>query len=66
MIHSSDNDAATNALDEGIKFALAVLSTHDPSMHYGEQTIEGVTRAPARPRLLAKRHFYLLIVFFVR
>jgi len=27
----------------GIKFALAVLSTHDPSMEYGEQTIEGVT-----------------------
>lgn len=28
----------------GIKFSLAVLSTHDPSMAYGEQTIEGVTR----------------------
>jgi hypothetical protein len=28
----------------GIKFSLAVLSTHDPSMDYGEQTIEGVTR----------------------
>ncbi|MFI4990550.1 MAG: serine hydrolase [Solirubrobacterales bacterium] len=28
----------------GIKFSLAVLSTHDPSMSYGEQTIEGVTR----------------------
>jgi hypothetical protein len=27
----------------GIKFALAVLSTHDPSMEYGERTIEGVT-----------------------
>jgi hypothetical protein len=27
----------------GIKFAMAVLSTHDPSMEYGEQTIEGVT-----------------------
>jgi hypothetical protein len=27
----------------GIKFSLAVLSTHDPSMPYGEQTIEGVT-----------------------
>jgi hypothetical protein len=27
----------------GIKFALAVMSTHDPSMQYGEQTIEGVT-----------------------
>jgi hypothetical protein len=27
----------------GIKLALAVLSTHDPSMEYGEQTIEGVT-----------------------
>jgi hypothetical protein len=27
----------------GIKFALAVLSTHDPSMDYGERTIEGVT-----------------------
>ncbi|HST32673.1 MAG TPA: hypothetical protein VLJ80_04030 [Solirubrobacteraceae bacterium] len=28
----------------GIVFSLAVLSTHDPSMSYGEQTIEGVTR----------------------
>lgn len=28
----------------GIKFSLAVLSTHDPSMSYGERTIEGVTR----------------------
>jgi hypothetical protein len=28
----------------GIKFSLAVLSTHDPSMAYGEGTIEGVTR----------------------
>ena len=28
----------------GITFSLAVLSTHDPSMDYGEQTIEGVTR----------------------
>lgn len=28
----------------GIKFSLAVLSTHDPSMEYGEGTIEGVTR----------------------
>jgi len=28
----------------GITFSLAVLSTHDPSMLYGEQTIEGVTR----------------------
>jgi Beta-lactamase enzyme family len=27
-----------------ITFSLAVLSTHDPSMRYGEQTIEGVTR----------------------
>jgi hypothetical protein len=27
----------------GIEFALAVLSTHDPSMEYGERTIEGVT-----------------------
>jgi hypothetical protein len=27
----------------GIKFSLAVLSTHDPSMQYGERTIEGVT-----------------------
>lgn len=28
----------------GVKFSLAVLSTHDPSMEYGEGTIEGVTR----------------------
>jgi hypothetical protein len=28
----------------GITFSLAVLSTHDPSMDYGEQTIDGVTR----------------------
>jgi hypothetical protein len=27
----------------GITFSLAVLSTHDPSMEYGEQTISGVT-----------------------
>jgi hypothetical protein len=27
----------------GITFALAVMSTHDPSMQYGEGTIEGVT-----------------------
>jgi hypothetical protein len=27
----------------GITFSLAVLSTHDPSMRYGEQTIAGVT-----------------------
>ena len=27
----------------GITFALAVMSTHDPSMEYGERTIEGVT-----------------------
>jgi hypothetical protein len=35
----------------GIKFGLAVLSTHDPSMEYGEQTIEGVTA-----RLLGRAH----------
>jgi hypothetical protein len=27
----------------GIRFSLAVLSTHDPSMEYGERTIAGVT-----------------------
>jgi hypothetical protein len=27
----------------GIRFSLAVLSTHDPSMQYGERTIAGVT-----------------------
>ena len=27
----------------GITFAMAVMSTHDPSMEYGEGTIEGVT-----------------------
>jgi hypothetical protein len=26
----------------GISFSLAVLSTHDPSMQYGEHTIAGV------------------------
>jgi len=28
----------------GITFSPAVLSTHDRSMRYGEQTVEGVTR----------------------
>jgi hypothetical protein len=27
----------------GVSFSLAVMSTHDPSMQYGERTIEGVT-----------------------
>ena len=27
----------------GITFSLAVLTTHDPSMEYGERSIEGVT-----------------------
>jgi hypothetical protein len=27
-----------------IRFSMAVLSTHDPSMRYGEQTIAGVTQ----------------------
>ncbi|HEX3910051.1 MAG TPA: serine hydrolase [Solirubrobacteraceae bacterium] len=35
----------------GIKFSLAVMSTHDPSMEYGERTIEGVTA-----RLLGRAH----------
>ncbi len=34
----------------GISFSLAVLSTHDPSMEYGERTIAGVTE-----RLLGRR-----------
>jgi hypothetical protein len=35
----------------GITFSLAVMSTHDPSMEYGEQTISGVTE-----RLLGRAH----------
>jgi hypothetical protein len=35
----------------GITFSLAVMSTHDPSMEYGEQTISGVTE-----RLLGRVH----------
>jgi hypothetical protein len=29
----------------GLRFSIAVLSTHDPSMDYGEDSIEGVTAA---------------------
>jgi hypothetical protein len=35
----------------GITFSLAVMSTHDPSMEYGERTISGVTE-----RLLGRAH----------
>jgi len=37
------NQAATLERDR-TRIALAVLTRHDPSMAYGEQTIEGVTR----------------------
>lgn len=36
-------DQAARLERPGITFAMAVLSTHDPSMAYGEHSIEGVT-----------------------